>query len=219
MFNISLDKKEAQTNFADYETGVKQLDYILYKRIFDLGVSLVALSLIFPLFCIIAMAIKLESQGPVFFLQKRSGLSSRPFVIFKFRSMTHAPERQDQATKRDSRVTKVGRLLRRSSLDELPQLLNVIKGDMSIVGPRPHPIWLDEKFTDVIEDYPKRRSVKPGITGLAQVNYCRGETTTIDDMARRVSYDIIYARKWSLWLDLKIMLMTSYRLLSDKSVY
>jgi lipopolysaccharide/colanic/teichoic acid biosynthesis glycosyltransferase len=169
-----------------------------------------------PLFLIIALAIKLDSNGPVLFRQLRHGRNEQTISVFKFRSMSVMENGDEfrQVKKNDPRVTRVGRVLRRTNLDELPQLLNVLVGEMSIVGPRPQAIAHNRMYSEVIPRFCRRHSVKPGITGWAQANGYRGETDTIDKMVRRVEYDLHYIDHWSLWLDLKIVLMT---LLSEKA--
>ncbi len=159
---------------------------------------------------IIAVVIKLTSRGPVFFRQKRYGLDGEEIRVWKFRSMRTCDDGPvvAQATKNDPRITKVGAVLRRTSLDELPQLFNVLEGSMSLVGPRPHATAHNELYRGQIRGYMLRHKVKPGITGLAQVNGCRGETDTLDKMQRRVEFDHEYIRGWSLWLDLQILLRT-----------
>jgi lipopolysaccharide/colanic/teichoic acid biosynthesis glycosyltransferase len=163
------------------------------------------------LFPIIAIIIKLNSKGPVFFKQKRSGLDNDNFGCYKFRSM-YFDEKRDgvQATKGDSRITTVGAFLRKTSLDELPQFLNVLLGQMSVVGPRPHPLWLNDKYRDNIEKYMLRHFIKPGITGLAQVKGFRGETTDPVMMERRIKMDVFYLENWSFLLDIKIIFMTVF---------
>jgi len=182
------------------------------KRAEDICISSIALLISFPLLALIAVAIKLDSPGPVLFRQDRLGFNNNPVPVFKFRSMYHRVERDDgqvQARRNDARITRVGRFLRRTSLDELPQLFNVLKGDMSLIGPRPHPLALNEKFADLIDGYLARHRVKPGITGWAQVNGLRGETDTIEKMRRRIEHDLYYIENWSPWLDLKILLSTT----------
>ncbi len=182
------------------------------KRVVDIVVSVIALTLLAPLMVAVAIAIKLDSEGPVFFRQTRHGFNGRPFGIFKFRSMT-VMENGDvvrQAQKNDNRVTRVGYWIRRLSIDELPQLLNVVRGDMSIVGPRPHASAHDRYFTSTIEKYAFRHHVKSGITGWAQVCGARGETDTLDKMQRRVELDLWYINNWSIWLDFSIMIRTIF---------
>lgn len=185
------------------------LGEVLLKRVFDTilaGLGLIALA---PLFAVVALAIKLDSPGPVLFRQKRYGFNQQPFGVFKFRSMKAEKETVfKQATKNDSRITKVGAFLRRSNIDELPQLLNVVLGDMSLVGPRPHALAHDRSFERRIAHYARRHNVRPGITGWAQVNGLRGETLTDLDMERRVTHDLHYIDNWSIWLDIQILFQT-----------
>lgn len=180
------------------------------KRAFDLGVSGFGLLLILPVLLLIAVAIRLDSPGPVFYRQRRRGYNQREFTILKFRSMSVASESGGfrQATQHDPRITRVGLWLRRTNLDELPQLINVLRGEMSIVGPRPHAVDHDLQFEDRIRRYPRRLNVRPGITGWAQINGLRGETDTDDKMARRVEHDLYYIDNWSLWLDMFIVFAT-----------
>lgn len=184
------------------------------KRAFDLAAASSALLFFAPLFLAIAAAVKWTSPGPVLFSQPRYGYRNRRFHIYKFRTMyAHLGDRSgtQQAMKGNSRVTPIGRFLRNTSLDELPQLINVIRGDMSLVGPRPHvPGMLSAGllYEDLVPYYFQRHIVRPGITGLAQVHGCRGSTRQADEAIARVDYDLEYIETWSLWLDLKIMLRT-----------
>ncbi len=181
------------------------------KRAEDLVLGTGLLVLLLPLMGLIAVAIRLDSAGPVLFRQKRLGLGNSMFEILKFRTMTHCevPEHDvPQAQPNDPRVTRIGRFLRRTSLDELPQLLNVLKGDMSLVGPRPHALPHNDQYSALIEGYWGRHRMRPGITGWAQIHGCRGRTETPDKMQRRVNYDLDYIRNWSLLLDLRVLLMT-----------
>ncbi|WP_454650392.1 undecaprenyl-phosphate glucose phosphotransferase [Bradyrhizobium liaoningense] len=183
----------------------------LQKRCLDVGVALFALVMLTPLLLTVAVLIKLDSPGTVIFRQSRRGFNGRPFEIWKFRTMTVSEngETVTQATKRDARVTKIGRFLRMTSIDELPQLWNVLRGDMSLVGPRPHALAHDNYYDELISKYVYRHHMKPGLTGWAQVNGFRGETPTIDLMEKRVEYDVWYVSNWSIWLDLKIMARTA----------
>jgi putative colanic acid biosysnthesis UDP-glucose lipid carrier transferase len=190
------------------------------KKFCDAGVALVTIAIFLPAMLIIAALIKADSRGPVLFRQVRHGRNRKPFVILKFRTMyAHPSSEGRQATKDDRRVTRVGRVLRRSSLDELPQIFNVLRGDMSLVGPRPHALWHDEAFCDLIEGYRDRYLVKPGMTGLAQIAGCRGETPTKREMQRRVEKDLEYVEKQSFALDLKILLLTVPALLRRRNAY
>jgi Undecaprenyl-phosphate glucose phosphotransferase len=182
------------------------------KRAFDMIAAGFGLALLSPIFVLVALAIKLDSRGPVFFRQIRHGYNNEQIRVFKFRSMdsTSNSEPFRQAQKNDPRVTMVGRYLRRSNLDELPQLLNVLTGEMSIVGPRPHPVALNRTFERQISPFSRRHNVKPGITGWAQVNGYRGETDTLEKMRRRYEHDVYYIDNWSFALDVKIVLMTIF---------
>ena len=191
------------------------------KRLEDLLLVSLILPLIALPMAVIAIAIKLTSAGPIFYLQSRYGLDGKEFKIFKFRSMytTDSDKEFVQATQNDPRVTPLGRFLRKSSLDELPQFINVLLGDMSIVGPRPHPIKLNETHRTQIFRYMIRHKVKPGITGLAQVNGFRGETDSLFKMEKRIEYDLQYMKEWSLWLDFKILIMTFFTIFYDINAY
>ena len=181
------------------------------KSAFDRVVSSCLTLLLSPLFLLIALLVRLSGPGPLLFRQKRHGIGGDAIEIFKFRSMKNDAElvgEVDQATREDQRVTTIGRFLRRSSLDELPQLFNVVLGEMSLVGPRPHPIELNKLFKSRIPKYMLRHKVKPGITGWAQVNGYRGITDTEEKMALRIEHDLWYIQNWSLWLDIKILLQT-----------
>jgi Undecaprenyl-phosphate glucose phosphotransferase len=180
------------------------------KRAFDIAAAGMGLLLLLPFFTLIAIAIKLDTRGPIIFAQRRHGYNNVPFRMFKFRTMTVLEDGNDfrQATRHDRRITRIGRILRRSSIDELPQLYNVLIGDMSTVGPRPHAIAHNERFDGVIASFWRRHNVKPGITGWAQAHGYRGETSTLDVMKRRIEYDLYYIERWSFWLDIKIILMT-----------
>jgi exopolysaccharide biosynthesis polyprenyl glycosylphosphotransferase len=177
----------------------------------DKLLALLIVVLLTPLIVAIAVAIKLDSRGPVLFVQKRYGYGQRVFNVFKFRTMwaADADPLGEQLTRRDDpRVTRVGAFLRRTSLDELPQLLNVLRGEMSIVGPRPHPLHAkaaDTLYHEAVNRYALRHRVKPGITGWAQINGWRGETETLEQIQRRIECDLFYMENWSLWLDLRIL--------------
>ncbi|MET3690609.1 Undecaprenyl-phosphate glucose phosphotransferase [Methylobacterium goesingense] len=188
-----------------------QAGELFLKRTLDLTLALVALVLLAPLFLAVAVLIKLDSPGPVFFRQKRYGFNQQPFGVYKFRSMKVAQDTVfKQATRNDSRITPIGAVLRRSNIDELPQLLNVVLGEMSLVGPRPHALAHDRSFENRIALYARRHNVMPGITGWAQVNGLRGETLTDLDMERRVQHDLHYIDNWSIWFDIRIMFMTVF---------
>ncbi len=191
----------------------------LAKRAFDLLMASVALLLLSPIMLAVALAIKLDSPGPAIFRQQRKGFDQRPFTIYKFRSMTVQEDGAavTQAKRNDNRVTKLGRLLRRTSIDELPQLLNVLQGSMSLVGPRPHAVAHDDHYGERIAIYCRRHHVKPGITGWAQVKGVRGETVRIQDMQARVDLDVWYVNNWSLVLDFIILARTCVSVLGHKA--
>jgi len=191
------------------------------KRGVDILLSFALLVCLSPFLLAVAIAIKLDSPGPVLFRQVRHGFNGRPFRCYKFRSMTVMEDGDvvPQAQKRDARVTRVGYWLRRLSIDELPQLLNVFSGDMSLVGPRPHASAHDRYFTSVIEKYAFRHHVKSGITGWAQVRGARGETDTLDKMQRRVELDLWYINNWSIWLDFSIMIRTVFVVLWGENAH
>jgi putative colanic acid biosynthesis UDP-glucose lipid carrier transferase len=202
------------------ETPFTGLDGLV-KRASDIVFSLLILLLISPVLLGIAMAIKLTTQGPVLFKQRRYGLDGEQIVVYKFRSMTVADdgERVVQASRTDARITPLGALLRRTSLDELPQFVNVLQGRMSIVGPRPHAVAHNEFYRKLIKGYMVRHKVKPGITGWAQVNGFRGETDTLEKMQGRIDCDLDYLRHWSLALDIQIILRTVRLVLHDRKAY
>ncbi len=185
---------------------------VAVKRIFDILVSATLLILLSPLLAFAALAIKLDSPGPVLFFQRRYGFNQEPFRILKFRSMSTLEDdaRLTQVTPGDTRVTRVGRLLRRTSIDELPQLINVLRGDMSLVGPRPHALAHDQRFERTIALYARRHNVRPGMTGWAQVNGWRGETDTPEKIQGRIEHDLYYIDNWSMWFDLAILLRTAF---------
>jgi putative colanic acid biosynthesis UDP-glucose lipid carrier transferase len=192
-----------------------------WKRGFDVLLALLTLVLTSPILLTIAFAIKLSSAGPVLFKQRRYGLNGEEILVYKFRSMTVCEDGRTvtQATRLDARVTPLGAYLRRTSLDELPQIFNVIEGKMSFVGPRPHAVAHNEEYRKLINGYMIRHKVRPGITGWAQVNGQRGETSTVDKMHCRVQYDIDYLKNWSLWLDLKILVRTILTVASGRNAY
>lgn len=184
-------------------------DYVI-KTLVDYVLGAILLIAALPLFAIVAAAIKLDSKGPVFFVQRRHGYNHQVMRVYKFRTMTVCEDADVvvQAKKNDKRVTRLGRFLRRTSLDELPQLINVLKGEMSLVGPRPHAIAHDNLYNKQVERYANRLRVKPGITGWAQVNGYRGETAQTELMRKRIEHDLWYIQNWSLWLDIEIILRT-----------
>jgi len=197
---------------------------VVLKAAEDRILALLFLILLSPVILLIFLAVRLESPGPAFFKQTRYGFNNKRFVIYKFRSMRVRDEPEEggvtiQAVRDDPRVTRVGRILRRTSLDELPQLLNVLNGTMSLVGPRPHAVDHNEEYAKLIHGYFARHNVKPGITGLAQVNGLRGETDTVDKMKERIRYDIYYTEHWSVWLDFQILLKTAGIIWIGKNAY
>jgi putative colanic acid biosynthesis UDP-glucose lipid carrier transferase len=193
----------------------------MVKRASDIALGAMILLLLAPLMLVIALAVKLSSPGPVIFRQRRYGLYGEKIIVYKFRSMTVAEDGDKvvQATQNDQRVTPIGGFLRRTSLDELPQFINVLQGRMSIVGPRPHAVAHNEQYRKLIKGYMLRHKVKPGITGWAQVNGLRGETATLDKMEARIQYDLDYLRNWSLWLDLWIILKTVKVVLTRENAF
>ena len=194
----------------------------LLKAVEDRVLAVLIFSLVAPLLVLIALAIKITSGGPVLFKQKRHGWDGRIINVYKFRTMKEHNEADGeitQASKDDSRVTRLGAFLRRTSLDELPQFYNVLQGRMSIVGPRPHAIEHNELYKEQVNRYMLRHMVKPGITGWAQVNGLRGETSTLDKMRKRVEYDLFYIENWSLWFDLKIIFLTLFKGFMHKNAH
>jgi len=195
---------------------------LMLKRLEDRLLSSLMLLVAAPLMLLIAIAIKLDSRGPVFYRQLRTGFNSNRLDILKFRTMHHAADQDGalvQATRDDPRVTRIGRWLRSSSLDELPQLWNVLRGEMSLVGPRPHAVVHDEQFAAQVDNYFARHKVLPGMTGWAQVNGLRGEVRTPLEIDHRVEYDLYYIENWSLWLDIKIILRTAFIVIFSKNAY
>ncbi|WP_460193592.1 undecaprenyl-phosphate glucose phosphotransferase [Thermosynechococcus sp. FA-CM-4201] len=191
------------------------------KRLEDLILGTVALVLLAPVMLLIALLIKLDSPGSIFFRQTRYGLDGRPIKVWKFRTMTVCEDKGEiiQAKRNDQRITRIGKILRRTSLDELPQLFNVLKGEMSLVGPRPHATAHDEYYRQMIDHYIWRLKVKPGMTGWAQVNGWRGETDTVEKMQKRVEHDLFYIKNWSLSLDFCILWLTIWRGFIHKNAY
>jgi putative colanic acid biosynthesis UDP-glucose lipid carrier transferase len=182
------------------------------KRAFDVAAAIVGLILVSPLFVIVPLAIKLDSRGPVLFRQTRHGYNNEPIRVLKFRTMTVTEEGDNfkPVVRHDPRVTRMGRFLRHSNIDELPQLINVLAGSMSLVGPRPHATSQNEVFAELISSFFRRHNVKPGITGWAQVNGYRGDTDTLEKMQRRVEHDLYYIDNWSLLFDVRIILLTLF---------
>ena len=192
---------------------------LLIKRSMDFILAFFLTIGLLPIMVLIAVAIKLDSKGPVFFLQSRYGIDGKEINVWKFRSTYTSDDGIVQARRHDSRVTRVGFLLRKTSLDELPQLFNVVLGSMSLVGPRPHAVAHNEMYRKTIKGYMSRHQIKPGITGLAQISGCRGETETVQKMKKRIEFDLFYIRSWSLILDLKIMMLTIKQVFLNKNVY
>tara|TARA_Y100000296_G_scaffold48185_1_gene55211 strand:- start:5141 stop:6544 length:1404 start_codon:yes stop_codon:yes gene_type:complete len=195
-----------------YDSPIFGINDVL-KRMFDIVFSIAVLTVIAILMLLIAAAVKFTSKGPVIFKQIRYGLDGRRIEVWKFRSMTTMDngDKVMQATKGDARITPVGAFIRKTSLDELPQFINVLQGSMSVVGPRPHAVAHNEEYRKLIPYYMLRHKVKPGITGWAQINGYRGETDTLDKMEGRVEYDLDYIRNWSLWMDVKIVFLTFFK--------
>jgi Undecaprenyl-phosphate glucose phosphotransferase len=198
---------------------------LVAKQVEDFALAGALLLFLAPVFAIVALAIKLDSPGPVFFRQRRYGINNRLIGVYKFRTMHHHLRDVSASrlvTRNDPRVTRVGALLRKTSLDELPQLINVLRGEMSIVGPRPHPLSAkaaDHLYEEIVAEYAVRHRVKPGITGWAQVNGWRGETDTVEKIQKRVEHDLYYIENWSLAFDLKILFLTVFALLKSENAY
>src|SRR6202789_1781483 len=191
------------------------------KRLTDISFSVLILMLLLPLLVLIAIAVKLSSPGPIIFKQRRYGLDGREIAVYKFRTMSVTEDGAEirQASRTDNRITRIGGVLRRTSMDELPQLINVLQGRMSLVGPRPHAVAHNEEYRKLIKGYMVRHKVLPGITGLAQVNGCRGETSKLEEMEARVNYDLDYLRRWTPMLDIKIIMLTAVKIFRDDKAY
>jgi len=191
------------------------------KRLLDVGIAGAALIILAPLLAAVSLAIKLSSRGSVLFKQQRKGFNGREFTIYKFRTMTVAEDGPNirQARRGDKRITRLGAIFRRTSIDELPQLVNVLRGQMSLVGPRPHAVAHDNEYSTQIAKYAFRHHVKPGITGWAQVNGARGATDKLESMERRVELDLWYINNWSIWLDLRILLKTCFEVPRGDNAY
>lgn len=203
-----------------YDTPLSGLNRVI-KRLEDIVLSSLILLLISPVLLCISLAVKFTSPGPIIFRQTRYGMDGKPIKVWKFRSMKVMENDAvvTQATQNDPRVTPVGSFLRRTSLDELPQFINVLTGGMSIVGPRPHAVAHNEQYRQLIEGYMLRHKVKPGITGWAQINGWRGETDTLEKMEKRVEFDLEYIREWSLWFDIRIVFLTVFKGFVNKAAY
>ena len=223
MFELLHARSESINGLASISIFDSPMDgaWSLVKRAEDIVLSSAILMLIAVPLVLIAVAIKLTSSGPVLFRQRRYGLDGRPIEVWKFRSMSVQENGTEvrQATRNDARVTPLGGFLRRTSLDELPQFFNVLRGDMSIVGPRPHAVAHNEQYRKQVSGYMLRHKVKPGITGWAQINGWRGETDTLDKMRKRVEFDLEYIEHWSIWLDLKIILLTLFKGFLNKNAF
>ena len=192
----------------------------MIKRVEDILLSTLILVCISPVVLTIAILIKLTSKGPIVYKQIRHGFNGKPIKVYKFRSMYYEKDAKFvQATKNDSRITPIGKFIRKTSIDEFPQFLNVLQGRMSIVGPRPHPVSLNDEYKEQVSNYMQRHKVKPGITGWAQVNGYRGETDTVEKMEKRIELDLYYIQNWSLWFDLKIIFLTIFKGFIGKNAY
>ena len=204
-----------------YDSPLNNLSSSILKRLEDIIISSLIIVLISPLLLLISVAIKISSKGNILFKQKRYGINGEEITIFKFRSMSVSEDDYavKQASRKDPRITKIGNFLRKTSLDELPQFFNVMRGEMSIVGPRPHAVIHNEEYRKLIPKYMLRHLVKPGITGWAQVHGWRGETDTLNKMEKRVEFDLHYIDNWSLWLDLKIISLTILKGFINKNAY
>jgi len=191
------------------------------KRVIDIAISVGVLTICSPLLLVIGMLVRFSSPGPVLFRQRRYGLDGQEIVVYKFRTMIVAEDDTEvrQASACDQRITPIGRVLRRFSLDELPQFINVLQGRMSVVGPRPHAVVHNEQYRKLIKGYMVRHKVLPGITGLAQINGARGETAKLEEMERRIEHDLDYLRRWSPMLDIKILLLTALKVFRDEKAY
>ncbi len=219
-FNFSVQDMNGVRVYALCETPFADEVRLLTKRISDVVIASVCLVLASPLLLLACLGTRLTSRGPVFFKQRRFGLNGQAFTVYKIRTMrVTAGDDLRQATRDDPRCTRFGAFLRRTSLDELPQLVNVLQGTMSMVGPRPHAVAHNEQYRKLIDGYMVRHKVKPGLTGWAQVHGLRGETDTVDKMRRRVEYDLHYMENWSLGLDLEILLKTPLALLRGTDAY
>lgn len=222
LFGAQVREIEGITVLEVAETPFYGADGVL-KQVFDLAFSLGVLVFLSPLLLLIALIVKFTSKGPVIFSQRRYGLNGQRFSVYKFRSMytgeVNANSDTQQATKEDPRITPIGRFIRRTSIDELPQFFNVLKGEMSVVGPRPHTVAHNEYYRKAVKRYMVRHKVKPGLTGWAQVNGLRGETAQLERMEERIRHDLEYIKNWSPLFDLKIILMTIVMVFRDKNAY
>lgn len=215
---LSFETDIAAGNAGPFRKYIDDRKYFyFFKRVFDVSASMLLTVLCFSwLFPLIALIIKIDSRGPVFFVQRRVGRGGRSFLCYKFRTMVvNADANTAQAVENDARITRVGKFLRKSSIDELPQFINVLLGDMSIVGPRPHMHADCNRFSCLISNYKFRSFVKPGITGLAQIKGYRGPTATYQSVFRRYQYDAFYVRNGNFWLDLRIIRKTAFQMLAE----
>ncbi len=219
--NLHIEEVAGVPLFTSCDTPFADWGRRMVKRASDLAIAGAALLLAAPIMAIVAIGVRLSSPGPIMFRQRRHGLDGKEIVVYKFRSMTCMENgtKVTQAQRNDPRVTRLGRFLRKSSLDELPQLINVLQGRMSVIGPRPHALVHNEHYRQLIAGYARRHKVKPGLSGWAQVHGCRGETKTVDDMRERVEHDLYYVRNWSLGLDLRIAFKTLLVLFRDPKAY
>jgi undecaprenyl-phosphate galactose phosphotransferase/putative colanic acid biosynthesis UDP-glucose lipid carrier transferase len=206
---------------VELQRGPLTISEQIQKRVLDFVVAGAAIIMLSPLLLLVALAIRLDSRGPVIFRQRRNGFNGRPFMIAKFRTMNVLEDGTQirQATRNDARVTRLGRVLRRTSIDELPQLFNVLRGQMSLIGPRPHALAHDDLYASLISTYAFRHHVKPGITGWAQIKGCRGETEKLEQMERRIEFDLWYINNWSFWLDIRILVQTCIAVLRSTKAY
>lgn len=208
--------------FRVRQTPLDKLRYFLLKKVFDLVFALCVLVVLTPFFLVIAALIWLDNRGPVFYTPYRKGEAGRTFKCYKFRTMSVCDDPMNgtkSTVKNDPRITRVGKYLRKLDLDELPQFINVLKGDMSVVGPRPHRVFLENDFRKIVNDYMVRHYVKPGITGWAQVNGWRGPTVTNEQKHQRIKHDLWYIENWSLWLDIKIIFLTVFSRKTRKNAF
>ena len=219
--NLHIEEVAGVPLFTSCDTPFADWGRRLIKRASDVVMAGVGLLLAAPIMGIVAIGVKLSSPGPVLFRQRRHGLDGGEIVVYKFRTMTVMEDGTQvaQAQRNDPRVTRLGRFLRRSSLDELPQLINVLQGRMSVIGPRPHAVVHNDHYRQLITGYARRHKIKPGLSGWAQVHGCRGETRSVEDMRARVEHDLYYLRNWSLGLDLRIALKTLFILFRDPKAY
>jgi Undecaprenyl-phosphate glucose phosphotransferase len=217
----NVNDDECLLGAVEVQRAPLSLQDVVIKRIFDVAAAIILLIVLSPLLTATSLAIKLDSEGPVIFRQRRRGFSGRDFAIYKFRTMTVLEDGPfiRQAQRGDRRITRIGRLLRLSSIDELPQLINVILGNMSLVGPRPHAVAHDEEYSRSIEHYAFRRYVKPGMTGWAQIHGFRGETAELATMHKRIEFDLWYINNWNLLLDCQILMLTGIQLLKPQNAY